>query len=385
MRRHTVIQASLLALLACGACSKSDQGPGGYPENSGKLAIAATVESGTRAGGDDESYKHNRFIKDRSVIRIVNTVNYAIPDFTDGAGYCEYIYTTEGVDWDDNQPNFMPMIKGTTLGDIERIDENGGFDWDMITPTSNAFIFEAACYPMDYSYFDAITTDQSSQENFWSADLLLAHTRKPLTERYDLLKLKFWHVFSMIRVELSLPIADADADSGFPEDKDDNKTVKSVSLCGMYVTYTTRYAESIANYGQRTVVGTADGGRQNITMYRLPGKDNISEVNGQRYLNCMFAAIVPTQQIRTQTTLLELNINTIVGFESGSMDQQKVEEKTYVFQPSVPIDMTQGHITVLQLTSDQETGFPILLNATVKPWNEAYTEVDLTPLSDKNL
>ncbi|HIW65991.1 MAG TPA: fimbrillin family protein [Candidatus Alistipes intestinipullorum] len=380
MRRYTGVSGvSLLAALTCIACQTSDGFADGQKGETSKLAISASVEgSGTRAD-DEDYYKHNQFIKDRSVIRVVNTVNYATPDFTDGAGYYEYIYTTEGIAWEDDLPNFMPLKAGTGFGDPERVDENGGFDWDMIVPTSNAFIFEAACYPMKYQHFDRITTDQSSEENFWSADLLLAHTRKSLSERYELLKLKFWHVFSMIRVELKLPIAAADEDSGFPEGSDDNRTVQKITLSGMYVTYTTRYAESIVNYGRRTVVGSSDGGRQDISMYRLPGKDAITEEGGQRYLNCMFAAIVPTQQIRTQETLLELDINTIVGFDSETMGNQIVEKKTYVFQPSVPIDMTQGNITVLRLTTDSETSSTLLLSAEVEPWDESYTDIDLTP------
>ena len=373
-----IIAVAVFVLLACGACQSPDPQP--EKEGTSRLAISAIVDDrDTRAGSDD--YKHDRFIKDRSVIRVVNTVNYATPDFSDGAGYQEYIYTTEGVEWDDDQPNFLSLKAGTQPGDPDRVDPEGGFDWDQIVPTSNAFVFEAACFPMNYTYFNAVTTDQSQVENFWSADLLLAHTRQPLSDRYGLLKLKFWHVFSMIRVELKLPIASEDADSGFPADNGEDKTVKRVGLTGMYVTYSTRYAESISNYGRRAVVGTSDGGRQDIVMYRLPDGDDITEENGQKYLHCVFAAIVPTQQIRTQTALLELDINTIVGFDDQTMGEQKIEMKTYVFQPDGAIDMMQGNITVLNLSSDSRTSTPVLVSATVKPWSEAYTEIDLTPLT----
>lgn len=368
-----------LLLMAFISCRQSDHFPGpdtvGRPEAS---IFAGMAEMGMKSGEDN--YKHNQFIPDRSVIRVVNTVNYGIPDFTDGAGYEEYIYTKEGVAWDDNDFNFLPLKKGTSFGDIDRVDYDGGFDWDKIVPTSTAFVFEAACYPMVYKYFDAITTDQSVEENFWSADLLLAHTRQPFNGRYDLLKLRFWHVFSMIRIHVDLPIASPDADSGFPADRETDRTVEKVFLTGMYVTYDTRYTESIANYGRRTVVGTDRGGRQDIIMYRLPGKDDvITGSDGRQYQRCVFAAIVPTQSIRTGATLLKLDIKTIVGFEDGTMGSQKVETKTYLFKPDVPIDMEQGKITVLDLTSDGTTSSPILLNAEIKPWDNAYTEVDLTP------
>lgn len=380
MKRY-VSRIAILALLVCGACHSSDQYLDQDCQDKSRLAVSAVMEGSEEATGSSDYYKHDRFILNRSIIRVVNTVNYSVPDFKNGE-YYDYIYTEEGIRWDENRPNFRPLKAGTVFGDENRVDPEGGFDWDRIVPTSNAFIFEAACYPMKYVPFDAVATDQSDVEGFWSADLLLAHTRKPLNERYELLKLKFWHVFSMIRIELELPVAESNADSGFPEGTDNDKTVKSISLTGMYVTYNVRYAESIESNASRTVVGTSDGGRQNISMYRLPGEDKVTEKNGRRYLNCVFAAIVPTQQIRTQETLLTLCINTIVGVNEDM--SKKIEGRTYVFQPKTAIDMRQGHITVLQLTADEKSLNPVLLSAEVNPWSEAYTEVDLTPVSSSN-
>lgn len=380
MKRY-VSRIAILALLVCGACHSSDQYLDQDCQDKSRLAVSAVMEGSEEATGSSDYYKHDRFILNRSIIRVVNTVNYSVPDFKNGE-YYDYIYTLEDIDWDDNRPNFRPLKAGTVFGDENRVDPEGGFDGDRIVPTSNAFIFEAACYPMKYVPFDAVATDQSDVEGFWSADLLLAHTRKPLNERYELLKLKFWHVFSMIRIELELPVAESNADSGFPEGTDNDKTVKSISLTGMYVTYNVRYAESIESNASRTVVGTSDGGRQNISMYRLPDEDKVTEKNGRRYLNCVFAAIVPTQQIRTQETLLELCINTIVGVNKDM--SKKIEKRTYVFQPKTAIDMRQGYITVLKLTADEKSLNPVLLSAKVNPWSEAYTEVDLTPVSSSN-
>lgn len=383
MKRY-VSRIAILALLVCGACHSSDQYLDQDCQDKSRLAVSAVMEGSEEATGSSDYYKHDRFILNRSIIRVVNTVNYSVPDFKNGE-YYDYIYTLEDIKWGDNQPNFRPLKAGTVFGDENRVDPEGGFDWDRIVPTSNAFIFEAACYPMNYEPFDAVATDQSDVERFWSADLLLAHTRKPLNERYELLKLKFWHVFSMIRVELKLPVAESNADSGFPEGTDNDKTVKSISLTGMYVTYNVRYAESIESNDSRTVVGTSDGGRQNISMYRLPGEDKVTEEteeNGRGYLNCVFAAIVPTQQIRTQEALLTLCINTIVGVNEDM--SKKIEKRTYVFQPKTAIDMRQGHITVLKLTADEKSLNPVLLSAEVNPWSKAYTEVDLTPVSSSN-
>ena len=369
------------ALLAC-ACSSGGIGEDARVPESGRGIMAATVENLSKSDPDDDEYLHNNFILDRSVIRVANTVNYAAPDFTDGTGgYYEYVYTTEGIGWDDNLPNFFPLLKGSEFGDEDRVDENGGFDWSTIVPTSNAFVFEAACYPMKYEYFDRVATDQSTKENFWSADLLLAHTRQPLADRYELLKLRFWHVFSMVRIVLELPIADADDDSGFPADNTGGlRTVESVTLNGMYVTYETRYTESIDNNAMRTVAGTDAGGRQDISMYRIPEKDGTVTNGGTEYQKCEFAAIVPVQQIRTQNTLLTLKIRTITGFSGEDMSEQKIESKEYVFVPSGTIDMMQGHVTVLRLVTASDSQEPVLVGAEVEDWNTSYTDVDLTPV-----
>ena len=66
------------------------------------------------------------------------------------------------------------------------------------------------------------------------------------------------------------------------------------------------------------------------------------------------------------------------------MGRWKVEEKSYVFRPEDSnIDMMQGSITVLRLTADSETLEPVLVGAEVMPWNESYTEIDLTPVSSE--
>ena len=178
--------------------------------------------------------------------------------------------------------------------------------------------------------------------------------------------------------ELKLPIADTDSDNGFPEDDPQGeRTVSGVTLDDMYTTYTVRYTEAINSGEARTVAATSDGGRTDIRMYRLPYADDTVEENGVRYQICQFAAIVPVQQIRTQETLLTMNIRTIVGIgEDGS---QVVLEKAYTYTPSRLIDMQQGKITVLRLDASTDDSEPVLLSAEVQPWNPSWTETELLP------
>lgn len=377
MKIKDIITVLLPVLLLPAGCSTEDDASSdtGMPDSAAGISAMVSRAPGEQ-DSDAESYLHNSFILDRSVIRVVNTLNYATPDFRNSA--YEYVYTTEGIAWEDDEPNFFPLLEGSEYGDEDRVDENGGIDNDAIVPTSNAFIFEAACYPIYYEPFDAVWTDQSNEDDFLASDLLLAYTRKSLDDRYGLLKLRFWHVFSMVRIELKLPIADTDSDNGFPEDDPQGeRTVSGVTLDDMYTTYTVRYTEAINSGEARTVAATSDGGRTDIRMYRLPYADDTVEENGVRYQICQFAAIVPVQQIRTQETLLTMNIRTIVGIgEDGS---QVVLEKAYTYTPSRLIDMQQGKITVLRLDASTDDSEPVLLSAEVQPWNPSWTETELLP------
>lgn len=376
--RLYIIKISIAAMMAfMVACHSADEFSEQNQEPHSRVLFGATIvgSSGSMRGNSDEYYKHDNFIKNRSRIRVVNTVNYSVPDFYDEGNFCEYIYTIET---ENVEPNFFPYKKGATNPE-DLIDENAGFDWDKIIPTSSAFVFEAACYPMRYEPFTKIATDQSSQDNFWSADLLLAHTRKPLSERYNLLQLKFWHVFSMVRVELELPIADFDSDCGFPDNIYNDEgmeievpTVKEVRLNNMQVEYEIDYAASIGSDALRTVkgIGSKDG---TIKMYRLPGTDKTEN----KKLYCSFAAIVPTQMIEKDKPLVGFTIRTIVGVDGDK--KQIIEEKEYVFKPNTAIEMTQAYITVLKLSNNEDSLEPVLISAETIPWDDAYTEVNLTP------
>ena len=221
MKIKDIITVLLPVLLLPAGCSTEDDASSdtGMPDSAAGISAMVSRAPGEQ-DSDAESYLHNSFILDRSVIRVVNTLNYATPDFRNSA--YEYVYTTEGIAWEDDEPNFFPLLEGSEYGDEDRVDENGGIDNDAIVPTSNAFIFEAACYPIYYEPFDAVWTDQSNEDDFLASDLLLAYTRKSLDDRYGLLKLRFWHVFSMIRIELKLPVAGPDDDNGFPQEVIEN-------------------------------------------------------------------------------------------------------------------------------------------------------------------
>lgn len=369
-KRHIIPICMLLA-----ACSSNETLPTTdvEPEQSTNVTFSASISKGGNISRtDDETYKHNQFILDRSRIRVVNTVNYSTPDFTDASEgetpeYKEYIYTEEGISYNDNQINFTPY-------------EENGFNWNNIRPTAASFIFEAACYPMEYKYFSEVAADQSTLENFWKADLLLAHHAQPLSQRYDLVKLKFHHVFAMVRVEIDLPISDPYDAGGFPED-----AITKVELVNMKVGYHVDYTSSITNDGCRKVSASGNA-TANISMYRLNPDDEPYTEGGIRKQHYEYCGIVPVQSIMGKD-LVRFTIRTYTS-EVNSDGQSVIDEnKTYIFHPGsednpTTIQLSQEYITVLNLSVTHTPQQTILLNAHIQPWEDAYTEMDMYPVTD---
>ena len=78
MKRY-VSRIAILALLVCGACHSSDQYLDQDCQDKSRLAVSAVMEGSEEATGSSDYYKHDRFILNRSIIRVVNTVNTVSP------------------------------------------------------------------------------------------------------------------------------------------------------------------------------------------------------------------------------------------------------------------------------------------------------------------
>lgn len=372
--RKDIYAFTLFVLGMCSACSSEDMGSGSPDRREGTPVLFSGSVAGSRTDGEtgakeDDDPWHNHFVLDWARIRVVNTVNYSVPDFENS--YYEYVFKNDEIvgspEWDDvDEPNFFPWKPDTEA----EVDYDRGFKWEDMIPTSGAYVFEAVCYSMIFKPFTEVYTDQTTEFKFWSADLLLAHHAMPLSDIYSLVKLRFWHVFAMVRVQVTLPVADPEDDYGFKGD-----AVDKVKLNGMLTGYTVNYANAIENNGLRTVSASGDK-REDISMYKLSEVDNGDDTRTYEY-----AAIVPVQEIRGTENLVSLDIKTITGVEQDAGGQwvQHEELKHYVFKPSSSIEMQQAHMTILQLKIDSEDSVPVLLNAEIVPWQDAYTEVTLTP------
>lgn len=370
MKRKYIIPVLLLCFTACTSEEETNTVP--VADRAVGLSAAINGGSSTRADADDEDeeYLHKYFLNEdnteggrQSRIRVINTVNYSTPDFTDDTQYKEYKYVGTGDGTDDNtKPNFEPETEGE------------GFDWDEISPTAASFVFEAACYPNGYTPFTEVATDQSDIANFLKADLLLAHHRQDLNARYDLVKLRFWHAFAMIKVIVELDVAPPTLPGGFPQD-----AITEARLVKRQRGYTVDYTSAIPNDGLRSATATGDDSTP-IKMYQLP-KENETGPGGtvtrQRYVYC---GIIPAQNIEEGEDLVEFTINTYSGVMISEGVYEEAEPKEYVFtrtDQNIPIQA--AHITVLTLGVEQEVPEMIYLGATVKSWDERYTEMVLEP------
>lgn len=364
MKKKYIIPILSLLLAACSSEEPVNNAPETKPTDTAVSFSASISGSTSRSGEDTEitDYLHQHFIKDKSLIRIVNTVNYSVPQFDDPAEYKEYIYTGNGGDDAETTipyPNFTPYPNA---------DEDG-FDWNRINPTANHFIFEAVCYPLTYTPFDEVQADQSTIENLWKSDLLLAYHWQDLNERYKMVELKFHHAFSMIRVEADLPISMPQDEGGFPEN-----AVTKVKLVKIQRGYEVDYTSAIDNNGLRPV--KVLGEDESIEMYRISGPDE-SNTHTQSYVYC---AILPTQEIESGKELVEFTILTYPGERNeGEEGYKEAVEKTYYFTPKTNFSLEQEHITTLKLTYDHEVPEIIQVNATVSKWGDWYTGMVLEP------
>lgn len=373
MKKKHIIPV-LLLLAACTSEETINNSPEIQPTDTA-VGFSASIGGGSPSRADeeeDDEYLHKDFINEgeggrQSRIRIVNTVNYSVPDFTDATQYKEYAYTGDGTEnWDSNEANFTPWQEG------------GGFNWNEIRPTAASFVFEAACYPNSYEPFETVPTDQSEKiEDFLKADLLLAHHRQDLDARYDLVKLRFYHAFAMIRVKIELPVTGPQVKGGFP-----SQAIQEVRLENMKVGYDIDYTSAIDNNGLRPVSASEAGTASDIKMYPLKYAQSSTESSStvESYVYC---GIVPEQTIAEGSTLVSFSINTYPGTQNENNEWDGAEPREYIFvRRNQNIRIRQAYITDLQLGIKVDVPETILLNAEVQPWAERSTEMPLEPDAD---
>ncbi|WP_278717948.1 fimbrillin family protein [Bacteroides caecimuris] len=324
----------------------------GLPE--GAVGFGAVSKAGSVISEDD--YLHNTFIDGKSYLRIYNYTSNT-PDFTDSADYKWYVYDEHLSNLTGGQYNFRPM-------------EGRGFIWkELNVDTGSGYKFFAIVFPHFNTYRNSIYKDQNKKENFLASDILMAyHLQKPDFFGKKV-SLTFWHVLSMLRVEICLPKYDPQTNTGF-----EKGAISEIVLPDLYTTFSMDYAQVPTSDMAPTVtpLTTDKDPKGEISMFALYDTEDVSDteektVKGRECYIYRFAAILPVQKI-DNTTLLRLKLTTVDGLE-----------KQYQYTPTTGnnISFEAGNITDLQLTFREEENEAFLIKAEIKPWEEATTDMSL--------
>lgn len=326
-------------LLTVSACSSEDIVPKEIEENADadvQLAVSiANSDAGTRAGNNESFFKTSFTTDDE--IRFVNTQYFSVPDFTQKSS--KFSYDSE-------------KSKNSDYSIFTQTDKPA-MTWNSFHLTSYAFTFEAAYYP-GKTYFTEVPSDQSSKEKFQSADLLLAHHRTTLDDRYKEIHLKFHHVFCMVKLIIDVPVGIG----GLPTDALQGAELKNIKRG-----YEVDYSQTISNDGVRSVKGVSVTGENTSTDVQMWEQSKETKNDVQTY---NYYAIIPYQEEITDDFIhFKVQVGNMV--------------KTYRFKPADQgqISLNRSYITVLKLKLNEEDGLPVLLSAEIKDWDTASADMIL--------
>lgn len=320
--KYVMLYAGLLAI---SACTSEEFSPDDADRNA-DVCLTATVAGSEAASRAGESYIKTAFTN-KDEIRLANATFFGKPDFGDNTIYS---FTEKGTEWDEFTP-----ANGNSV------------TWNDFSPTSFVYMFEAIYYPGNKK-FDEVPTEQIDETVFKKADLLLAHHRMSLDERFGKIYLTFHHAFAMVRVEAVVPIGAG----GLPQN-----AVQSAFLKNVQTGYAVDYTSTIQNDGLRTVTGYGDP--EDVKMW-LQSKTVNSSKKTQTYI---FLGIIPVPQEQISGT----------DFVHFTVKVNNVD-KTYRFVPggdNKSISLRQAHVTILKLKLGTNGDLPLLLDAEIKPWTEA--------------
>lgn len=367
---YIILSACLISLNAC----TSDDLIHNEDNYDSEVRLIATVnsENSTRAEDDEnkslpEGIKTDFELGDK--IHFVNTYQFETPQYDETT-----IFTCTG---ESDEYGYKFTNDGTET-----------YSWHDFKLTSLVYIFEAAYYPdlqkegttrEGSSLFsnNQVYEDQSSEngKGFYNSDLLLAHNRVYISNKYDDIKLQFHHVFAMVRVIAKVGVNEY---GGLPEN-----AIQSAQLVNIQRKYKVDYTQTIQNDGLRTVTGTGDSDETGneamndiVTMWKY--KTTISSSNNGKEQTYIFYAIIPVpSRLINASDFLHFKIEDREG---------KITE--YRFVPNAAIPLEQSHITTLRLDFSKEGSSPLLLSAEIEPWEVATQDMELgaedTSSEDKN-
>ena len=275
-----------VGLLAISACTAEKVAPTAETVQNTEVRLVADISESGNASRADADYIKKTFTEGDQ-IRLVNTVFYNTPNFDD-----EKTIFTFSNEYDPEKGYKFTQSSQTGQGNSDNETENtedgveqtqSVLTWNDFSPTSFVYIFEAVYYPRN-TLFESVQIDQNKDNGigFKNSDLLLAHHRMLLEDKYKDIELSFHHALAMVRVNVSVPIGVG----GLQRDAFTEAYVHNVQPG-----FTVNYSSTISNDGLRTVYGT--GEKQDITMWRQSSEISLDKKT-QTYT---FLAIMPVPNV----------------------------------------------------------------------------------------
>lgn len=347
--KHIKYILFMLLATALGACMSSERLEPAMPTQPEEAPSIVRFGAAVSQEKSEDSGQKGYF-NDTDEIRICPTVSYSTPDFSDGGKAHIYQYTGEKDD--EENPEFPYLFTPR--------DENGGFNWLTLFPTSVYYVFEAMHFPGKH-YLDTVPSRQDLAGNFEKADILIAHHRQPIGERGQNVKLNFHHAFAMVEVTVVLPENTVPYEGVFPPD-----ALKAVYMSEMQTRYHVEYAEVISNDSLRSVTGTGDE-RKNVYMRRIPTPETgKAAANTQTYV---FKGIVPAQDFLYDR-------QDFIFFEVMKHDNSG---KPTLYRLKKPEDggvtLKASKILSITLNIKENSQSATIVRSELKPWGQSETNM----------
>lgn len=356
---------------ACSQGVEEEDTPSATPfPGLGKGEVGFGIVGQAGIPGKEEDYRHSNFIHNKSYLRIYNNTGSTL-DFTDDADYKWYVYDDSLSVRTGGNYNFRPL-------------GGRGFLWsELKISTGYGYIFDAVVFPHFQKYKNTVSINQNKSEEFLASDILMAHHVQGSEDVGKKVALKFFHVLSMLKIDIYVPKYDAATNTGFPKD-----SLSDVVLPNLYTKFKFDASSSVSSDAAPTVT-TEKENQATISMLSLDdaGLTKIEEGNdsgkgeGEAH-NCYiyhYAAILPVQAIGDNTELIRLKLKTKDGIS-----------KAFSYKPKPAggsqsnISFEAGKITNLKLAINEEGNKAFLIKAEVQPWEDARTDMSLEKEEESN-
>lgn len=321
-----------------------------------------------------------------SKIRLVNNQIGKVPNYkvlekgtsSGHNGYFEY-YCAEDDTTSDGFYKFKPSIPehklywadNTKTGDPNAIFTTGSYYafnalyyWAYESDGASGFD-EIGIDESTGSVYGHVLEDQSSEKRFRACDIMQAHHLKDFkSQRGEVIKLRFWHQLAMLVINVNVPKETFGV--GFTSSQMQEAVCTLTDFyCGFYLPYDLDFASD--GYMATNHIGAPYEKTTNITMWPVGGVREYADAEGVKLVRT-YAALVPNQ-IKKDERLCRFRVN----------------NKNYTYTPKGNVELWQTNMTIIDLRINPGITEPILLNARILPWGNAYVpDFPLYPEKESN-